>query len=151
MVRRIVIRIIRTQEDVITADLRIREIVLQADSTKTETMHPAQNLKGIVLRSTDREDLTEVKDPAIIIRMTDEDSVMVPEIIRDILSEMTSSFMWVSPVPQALLDRYGLITKPCKENTKTYKDVLIYKKDYKFSPLDDMFINELMKVKNQFR
>lgn len=69
----------------------------------------------------------------------------------DILSEMTSSFMWVSPVPQQLLDRYGLITKPCKENTKTYKDVLIYKKDYKFSALDDMFIDELMKIKNQFR
>lgn len=69
----------------------------------------------------------------------------------DILSEMTSSFMWVSPVPQPLLDRYGLITKPCRENTKTYKDVLIYKKDYKFSPLDDMFINELLKVKNQFK
>ena len=68
----------------------------------------------------------------------------------DILSEMTSSFMWVSPVPQPLLDRYGLITKPCRENTKTYKDVLIYKKDYKFSPLDDMFINELLKIKNQF-
>ncbi len=68
----------------------------------------------------------------------------------DILAEMKSSFMWVSPVPQALLDRYGLITKPCKENTKTYKDVLIYKKDYKFSPLDDMFISELLKVKNQF-
>lgn len=68
----------------------------------------------------------------------------------DILSEMTSSFMWVSPVPQQLLDRYGLITKPCKENTKTYKDVLIYKNDYKFTALDDMFINELMKIKKQF-
>ncbi len=68
----------------------------------------------------------------------------------DILSEMTSSFMWVSPVPQQLLDRYGLITRTCKENTRTYKDILIYKSDYKFSKLDNLFIEELMKIKKQF-
>ena len=51
--------------------------------------------------------------------------------------------MWVSPVPMATLDRYGLVQRECKENKKIYKDVLIYRKDYKLTPLDNQFIEEL--------
>ena len=58
--------------------------------------------------------------------------------------------MWVSPIPQELLDRYGLIQKQCRENRKVYKDVLVYRKDYHFSKLDRLFIEELMKSKNEY-
>ena len=38
----------------------------------------------------------------------------------DILSENSETFMWVSPTPQKVLDRYGLVQKRCVDNKKVY-------------------------------
>jgi len=61
----------------------------------------------------------------------------------EVLSRNTSTFMWVSPTPQETMDRYGLVLRVCNENKKRYKDVMIYKRDYKLSDLDKDFIKEL--------
>lgn len=61
----------------------------------------------------------------------------------DLLSENPETFMWISPAPQKVLDRYGLIQKNCAENKTKYKDVLIYREGYKLSKLDKLFITEL--------
>ena len=42
----------------------------------------------------------------------------------ELLSENPETFMWVSPIPQKLLDRYDLVQIPCEENKKIYKDIL---------------------------
>lgn len=68
----------------------------------------------------------------------------------DILEENTNSFMWVSPVPKRLLKKYNLIERPCEDNTKVYKDVLIRKQDYTLSDLDKKFIEKLKKYKKEF-
>ncbi|MBQ5910709.1 MAG: LysR family transcriptional regulator [Clostridia bacterium] len=65
----------------------------------------------------------------------------------DLLSSNPETFMWISPAPEKLVNRYNLVQKKCKENKKVYKDVLIYKKDYKLTELDKKFINELNKAK----
>ncbi len=67
----------------------------------------------------------------------------------DLLSTNPDTFMWVSPIPQPVLDKYELVQRSCSENTKTYKDVFIYKKDYKLTKLDKAFITELCKVKRR--
>lgn len=67
----------------------------------------------------------------------------------EILSQNPDTFMWVSHIPQALLNRYDLIQKKCSENTKIYKDVLIRKKGYKLTELDSLFITELCKSKRE--
>ncbi len=67
----------------------------------------------------------------------------------ELLAANTNTFMWVSPVPQETLDRYGLVQKVCRENTKRYKDILIYKKHYRLSPLDNAFIEELSTSKRK--
>ena len=67
----------------------------------------------------------------------------------DLLSQNPETFMWVSPAPQSLLDRYNLVLKTCPENKKVYKDVLIYKNGYKLSKLDQQFITELCKAKRR--
>ena len=36
----------------------------------------------------------------------------------DLLSENTNTFMWVSPAPEKVLERYGLVQKPCADNKK---------------------------------
>ncbi len=61
----------------------------------------------------------------------------------ELLARNDDCFMWVSPVPKDLLDRYGLVQRECPENKKVYRDVLIYKNGYTLSKLDKMFIKEL--------
>lgn len=65
----------------------------------------------------------------------------------ELLHQNPDTFMWVSPVPQELLDRYGLVQRPCDENRRMYRDVLIRKKEYTLTELDNMFISELCKAK----
>lgn len=65
----------------------------------------------------------------------------------ELLSQNAECFMWVSPVPRELKERYGLIERECDENKRIYKDVLIHKKDYKLSPTDKKFIDLLIAAK----
>lgn len=68
----------------------------------------------------------------------------------DVLSTNPDTFMWVSPIPRELLDKFGLVQKKSKDNAKVYKDVLIYKKDYKLTKLDKQFITELCQAKRSY-
>lgn len=68
----------------------------------------------------------------------------------DLLSNNPETFMWVSPAPEKLLKRYGLVQKKCVDNKKIYKDVLIYKNGYKLSSLDREFITELCNSKRKY-
>ncbi len=68
----------------------------------------------------------------------------------EILEENTDTFMWVAPVPQELLDRFGLVQKTCSDNTREYKDLLIYKKTYTLSDLDRAFIAALFESKRKY-
>lgn len=68
----------------------------------------------------------------------------------EILEENPDTFMWVAPMPQKMLERYGLVQKTCSDNTKIYKDMLIYKKTYKLSNLDRAFITELCDSKRKY-
>ncbi len=68
----------------------------------------------------------------------------------ELLSENTTTFMWVSPVPERTLNRYGLVQRACSDNTKKYNDVLIYRQDYTLSELDRSFITELCDAKRRF-
>lgn len=61
----------------------------------------------------------------------------------ELLAKNPETFMWVSPVPDSLIKRYGLVQKPCRDNRKVYRDVLIYHKNYKLTDLDRQFIEQL--------
>ena len=67
----------------------------------------------------------------------------------DLLSSNPETFMWVSPTPKELLDRYNLVLKKCSENKKIYRDVLIYKDGYKLTDLDKQFISKLYESKKK--
>ena len=68
----------------------------------------------------------------------------------DLLWENPRTFMWVSPVPQQMLDRYNLVQRVCEGNKKIYKDVLIYHKGYKLTRLDRDFIDALCEAKRKY-
>ena len=65
----------------------------------------------------------------------------------ELLSQNPETFMWVSSIPQKLLQRYGLTQRICDENRRVYKDVLIYRRDYTLGNLDNLFIEQLVKAK----
>ena len=68
----------------------------------------------------------------------------------DLLSENPETFMWVSPVPDKTLQRYGLTQRKCVENKRVYKDMLIYRKGYKLTALDKRFITALCDSKRKY-
>lgn len=68
----------------------------------------------------------------------------------DLLSENPQTFMWVSPASEKILKRYNLIQRKCEDNKKIYKDILIYRKDYKLSKLDKQFITALCDSKRKY-
>ncbi len=65
----------------------------------------------------------------------------------DLLSENPETFMWVSPLPDRLLERLHLVQRECSDYQRTYRDLLIYRKDYRLTELDKCFITELTKSK----
>ena len=67
----------------------------------------------------------------------------------DLLSQNPATFMWVSPLSERLLDRFGLVQRVCPENVKQYRDVMIFHKDYTPTELDRLFIAELNRVKQE--
>ena len=68
----------------------------------------------------------------------------------DLLAYNNQTFMWVSPMPDKILERYGLVQRECTENRRKYKDVLIYKKDYKLSEMDKDFITQICISKRKY-
>ena len=68
----------------------------------------------------------------------------------ELLSRNPETFMWMSPLPQDLLDRYGLEEKICAENTRVYRDILVYRSNYHLTELDRQFIAALSEVKQKY-
>lgn len=63
----------------------------------------------------------------------------------EILSQNPLTYMWTTPLPENVLNRYGLAEIPCTDHNIRYCDVLIYSSDYTLSELDKLFIDEVKK------
>lgn len=61
----------------------------------------------------------------------------------DILSEVPTTFMRVSPIPIRLLDRYKLVEKMCVGLDNLYKDVLIYDVDYILTDIEKSLLEKI--------
>lgn len=68
----------------------------------------------------------------------------------EMLSTLTDTFMWVSPMPQSILDRYGLITRKAANICVQYTDLLIYRDNYTLTKYDHLFIELVNKNINLF-
>lgn len=67
----------------------------------------------------------------------------------DILNNVATSFMWVSPLPSQVLKRYGLVQRKCNAINNKYKDVVIYNNGYRLTDIDKSFLSTLVNVKNE--
>ena len=93
----------------------------------------------------------EIKKP-----LSSEESEYIPKHIYvyergsqfDMLSRIPNTYMWVSPIPDEMIRRYKLVQRQCRIDNNSFKDLLIYPKEYKFSETDRKFINKLYEAKN---
>lgn len=65
----------------------------------------------------------------------------------DLLANVPTTYMWVSPIPQEYLDKNHLVQRMCKSVHDKYKDVLIYREDYNLSEYDKLFQKKLYESK----
>ena len=65
----------------------------------------------------------------------------------DILSRLAKTYMWVTPIPQTLLDNHKLIMKKCIDNKQSFVDILIYPKNYSLSEFEKKFIENIFEIK----
>lgn len=68
----------------------------------------------------------------------------------ELLADNPETFMWGSPIPPKTLDRFGLVQRECVDTNRLYRDVLIYRNDYRLSDIDRKFIKELGKAKRKY-
>lgn len=61
----------------------------------------------------------------------------------DLLNEVNTTFMRVSPIPSRIIERYNLVQKKCVAFDSVYKDVLINNKFYRFSQMDKDLVKEI--------
>ena len=65
----------------------------------------------------------------------------------DLLANMPTTYMWVSPIPDSYLEKNHLVQRACKAENNLYKDVLIYRKDYTLGERDILFQKKLYESK----
>ncbi|MDR0638887.1 MAG: LysR family transcriptional regulator [Spirochaetaceae bacterium] len=66
-----------------------------------------------------------------------------------LLTSLPDTYMWVSPVPDNILSTFNLIQRRCSYPENRYRDILVFRKRYRFSDMDKNFINCLHKQRNK--
>lgn len=118
----------------------IEKVTYDDLSDKTEIAHADPYVPSLSLSQVKKEELPETQKRIFVYERASQ---------FELLSENPQTFMWVSPIPPSVLDRYGLKIFNCEENGRIYKDVMIYKKGYALTTLDKAFITELCRVKRE--
>lgn len=67
----------------------------------------------------------------------------------DFLSNVPTTYMWVSPLPEKVLRQHELVQIPCPDNRFRYQDILIYHEDFPFSGYAEQFYNVLLRTKEE--
>lgn len=68
-----------------------------------------------------------------------------------VLENDPNTFMWVSPIPQPLLDKHKLVQIRCRSNSRLYRDVLVLRKGYKLTSLEQEFMSQVYLAKKKYQ
>ena len=61
----------------------------------------------------------------------------------ELLCEIPNTYMWASPTPRSILERFPLVERDYHMPDNHYKDVFIYRKGYRLSPEDRLFLQKV--------
>ena len=65
----------------------------------------------------------------------------------DLLTNVPTTYMWVSPIPQKLLNKLQLVQRICRAEDNLYKDVMIFREDYHITEYDRLFQKKIYESK----
>lgn len=65
----------------------------------------------------------------------------------DLLTNVPTTYMWVSPIPQKLLNKLQLVQRICRAEDNLYKDVMIFREDYHITEHDRLFQKKIYESK----
>lgn len=65
----------------------------------------------------------------------------------DLLANVPTTYMWVSPIPTSYLEKNNLVQRACKAENNRYRDVLIYRRDYELGDYDKLFQKKIYESK----
>ncbi|MDR0409074.1 MAG: LysR family transcriptional regulator [Spirochaetaceae bacterium] len=66
-----------------------------------------------------------------------------------LLRSLPETYMWVAPAPDSVLNAFDLIQRKCPHSRNRYRDLLVFRKGYRFSAMDKNFIDCLYKLRNE--
>lgn len=69
----------------------------------------------------------------------------------DLLTNVPSTYMWVSPIPIEMLERYQLVQKSIDIKDNLYRDVLIYPNSYQMTDTDRKFLGYLYRMRDSIQ
>ena len=116
--------------DTIKDKISLNDLVEQIEIT-----HGDISLPALPLVSTNRNDETRQAKKEI--------TIYERGIQFELLNCLPHTYMWVSPIPQNILDRYNLKTITCYDNKMNCYDLLIKRKGYRLSKEDQGLIKEV--------
>ncbi|MDK2981456.1 MAG: hypothetical protein PWQ55_1803 [Chloroflexota bacterium] len=67
----------------------------------------------------------------------------------DLLCDIPKTYIWVSPIPAELIERYNLVQRRCSDAKRKYRDVLIYADHYRLTDLEQQFVEKLHQVRDE--
>lgn len=65
----------------------------------------------------------------------------------DLLTNVPTTYMWVSPIPKHVLEKNDLVQKSCRVDNNTYRDVVIFRRDYHLEDIDRLFQKKIYESK----
>lgn len=65
-----------------------------------------------------------------------------------LLKRVPDTYMWVSPLPDEVLDRHGLVQRRCIGANRAHRDLLVYQKDRRLSAYEKGFLLEVASVRD---
>ncbi len=123
--------------------LATKDVIVAEDLGKCiEIIHGDPYVPSLPLIDVKRAELSEFAKKRI--------SVFERGVQFTLLEQVPNTFMWVSPIPEDLKEKFNLVERKCAFNSKIYKDVLIYRKKYHLSKLDQKFIEKIFEAKNKY-
>lgn len=61
----------------------------------------------------------------------------------ELLDRVPETYMWVSPMPRYILDKFSLVQRRCDILNNEHKDYLIYRKGHRFTNEERVFVEKL--------
>ncbi len=67
----------------------------------------------------------------------------------ELCASVSGAYMWSEPLPAEILEKYALTQHVCPVKRGRYRDVLVYRWEHEFTPIEKRFINKLYECRNR--